>query len=118
MISTDVPASEVARFMSLALKAKGQKVATLSLVPPMINTADPDIPLIRKKVAEAIDRAEGTAPKPSAAAQEGGQRRRCGHRRLGRLTEQRVRRQPGRRPRQRLLSRAASRISVLSGHSP
>ncbi len=63
MISTDIPASEVDRFMALALKAKGQKISTLSLVPPMINTADPDIALIQKKVTEAIDRAEGTAPK-------------------------------------------------------
>lgn len=65
MISTDIPASEVDRFIALALKAKGQKVSTLSLVPPMINTADPDIALIQEKVAEAIDKAEGTAPKPS-----------------------------------------------------
>ncbi|WP_243057945.1 LCP family protein [Nocardioides sp. SR21] len=59
MISTNIPASEVDRFIDLALKARGQKIATLSLVPPMINTADPDIPLVRGKVAEAIDRAEG-----------------------------------------------------------
>ncbi len=72
MISTNVPASEVDRFMALALKAKGQKVSTLSLVPPMINTADPDIPLIRKKVAQAIDKAEGTAPKPVAGHQRSG----------------------------------------------
>ncbi|MBB6628988.1 LCP family protein [Nocardioides sp. KIGAM211] len=61
MISTDIPAGEVDRFLSLALKAKSQKVATLSLVPPMINTADPDIKLIKRKVTEAIDRSEGTA---------------------------------------------------------
>ena len=72
MISTDIPASEVPRFMSLALKAKSQKVATLSLVPPMINTADPDIPLIQKKVTQAIDRAEGTAPKPAAPHKKAG----------------------------------------------
>jgi hypothetical protein len=54
MISTDIPASEVDRFMELALKAKGQPVATLSLVPPMINTAEPDIALIRRKVHAAI----------------------------------------------------------------
>lgn len=59
MISTSIPASEVDTFISLALKARDQKVSTLSLVPPMINTADPDIKLIRAKVAEAIDRAEG-----------------------------------------------------------
>jgi len=67
MISTDIPAGEVDRFISLALKAKGQKISTLSLVPPMINTADPDIKLIKAKVAQAIDRAEGTAPAPQRA---------------------------------------------------
>jgi LCP family protein required for cell wall assembly len=72
MISTNLPASELDRFMALALKAKGQKVSTLSLVPPMINTADPDIALIQRKVTEAIDRAEGTAPKPGKARSHAG----------------------------------------------
>jgi LCP family protein required for cell wall assembly len=61
MISTDIPASEVDRFISLALSAKSQKIATLSLVPPLVNTADPDIDLIQRKVAEAVARAEGTS---------------------------------------------------------
>ncbi|MGY2702412.1 LCP family protein [Nocardioides sp. HB32] len=69
MISTNIPASEVDRFIQLALKARGQQVSTLSLVPPMINTADPDIKLIRHKVAGAIDRAEGTAPPPAKSKQ-------------------------------------------------
>jgi LCP family protein required for cell wall assembly len=58
MISTDIPASEVDRFMSLALKAKSQPVATLSLVPPLVNTADPDIALIHRKVAGALAASE------------------------------------------------------------
>ena len=61
MISTNLPASELDRFMALALKARNEKISTLSLVPPMINTAEPDIDLVQSKVAEAIDRAEGTA---------------------------------------------------------
>ena len=61
MISTNLPASELDRFMALALKARGQKISTLSLVPPMINPADPDIPMIKDKVATAIDLAEGQA---------------------------------------------------------
>ena len=69
MISTNIPASEVDRFASLALKARGQKISTLSLVPPMINTAEPDIKLIKSKVADAIDRAEGTAS-PSASGKK------------------------------------------------
>jgi polyisoprenyl-teichoic acid--peptidoglycan teichoic acid transferase len=58
MISTDIPASEVDTFMGLALKAKSQPVATLSLVPPLVNTGDPDIGLIQRKVRAAIDASE------------------------------------------------------------
>jgi polyisoprenyl-teichoic acid--peptidoglycan teichoic acid transferase len=58
MISTDIPSSEVDTFMGLALKAKGQPVSTLSLVPPLVNTADPDIPLIRRKVEQAIAKSQ------------------------------------------------------------
>ncbi|HET7193804.1 MAG TPA: LCP family protein [Nocardioides sp.] len=65
MISTDIPSSEVDRFIDLAMKARNQRVASLSLVPPMINTGDPDIDLVQEKVAAAIDKAEGEAPPPS-----------------------------------------------------
>ena len=65
LISTDIPTSEVGRFVTLALKARDQKISTLSLVPPMIDTANPDIGLIHRKVAQAIDKAEGDAPAPT-----------------------------------------------------
>ncbi|WP_299051102.1 LCP family protein [uncultured Nocardioides sp.] len=66
MISTDVPNSEVGTFAQLALKARNEPVSTVSLVPPLINTADPDIELIQNRISNAIDRAEGKdAPKPS-----------------------------------------------------
>ncbi|MBA3781861.1 MAG: LCP family protein, partial [Nocardioides sp.] len=75
MISTNVPQSEVDNFMGLALRAKSQKIATLSLVPPMINTAEPDIALVQQKITEAIDKSEGkqvalaaAEPAPSAAS--------------------------------------------------
>lgn len=61
LISTNVPASEVDTFLELALKARSQKISTLSIVPPMIDTADPDIDLVHDKVAQAIEKAEGTA---------------------------------------------------------
>ncbi|HEY0951144.1 MAG TPA: LytR family transcriptional regulator, partial [Nocardioides sp.] len=64
MVSTNIPASQFGHFAELALKARGQRVSSLSLVPPMIDTAHPDIKLIKAKVATAIDRAEGTAPPP------------------------------------------------------
>ncbi|MBC9735549.1 LCP family protein [Nocardioides marmotae] len=80
MISTNLPASELDTFMDLALKARGQKLSTLSLVPPMIVTSDPDIDLVRSKVEQAIDRAEGVAtakgggakPKPTPDSVTGG----------------------------------------------
>jgi LCP family protein required for cell wall assembly len=58
MISTDIPASEVDTFMALALKAKDRPVATLSLVPPLIDTGHPDIGLIKRKVHAAIATSE------------------------------------------------------------
>ncbi|MGD9960386.1 LCP family protein [Nocardioides sp.] len=67
MVQTDLPAGDLGRFMQLALKAKSQKVATVSFVPPMINTADPDIKLIKKTVKDAIDRAEGSSETPGKA---------------------------------------------------
>jgi polyisoprenyl-teichoic acid--peptidoglycan teichoic acid transferase len=71
MVSSNIPAGEFDHFVKLALKARGQKISTLSLVPPMINTADPDIRLVRKKVNNLIARAEGRAPsKPKAAKAE------------------------------------------------
>jgi len=74
MISTNLPASELDTFMQLALQARSQRISTVSLVPPLINTADPDIALIQATVAGAIDRAEGktetaqAAPAPAAPA--------------------------------------------------
>ncbi len=62
MVSTDIPRGEVDRFVELALEAKSQKIATLSLVPPMIDTAHPDIALVQQKVAAAIAKAEGRKP--------------------------------------------------------
>ena len=75
MISTNVPKSEVDNFMGLALRAKSQKIATLSLVPPMINTAEPDIALVQQKIADSIARSEGkqvalAAGDPAAGAGE------------------------------------------------
>ena len=68
MVQTSIPASEVDRFIALALKARGQKVSTLSIVPPIFDTYQPNAKLIRQKVAESIDAAEGNAPKAEDSA--------------------------------------------------
>lgn len=67
MISTNLPGKEVGRFMDLALKAKSQKISTLSLVPPLVNTAEPDIALIHAKVEESIAASEGRPAEVAAA---------------------------------------------------
>ena len=72
MVSTDIPASELDRFMELALQARGQAVRTVSFVPPMIDTYRPDIAKTKKIVEGAISpstkshakRAAKAAPKP------------------------------------------------------
>lgn len=58
VISTDLPASELDRFMHLAVKAKSQPMATVSFVPPLINTADPDVEVIQERVQTAIEKSQ------------------------------------------------------------
>jgi hypothetical protein len=64
MLSTDIPHQELDTFVGLALKARKEPITTVSFVPPMIDTYDPDYDLIGEKVDAAIARAESTA-KPS-----------------------------------------------------
>lgn len=54
IISTSIPASELDTFVNLSLKTKGLPVATVSFVPPKINTGDPDLALIRTMVSDAL----------------------------------------------------------------
>ena len=63
MVSTSIPHGEVGKFMDLALKAKSQKITTVSLVPPAIVTSNPDITKVQQMVQNGIDRSEGAAAK-------------------------------------------------------
>jgi LCP family protein required for cell wall assembly len=71
VVNTDIPASQLGTFVDLALKSKKLKVSSFSAVPPLIKTGDPDFPLIRRKVAEAIAKSEaidnGSDGEPSKA---------------------------------------------------
>jgi len=69
VVSTDVPAGELGDFITLATKARGQKVTSVQFVPPLIAPAHPDFGVVRARVRSAIDAAERPpAPKPSASA--------------------------------------------------
>jgi LCP family protein required for cell wall assembly len=59
LIETDLPASELGRFIDLAVKARRAPMSSVSFVPPAIDTSDPDLERIHAMVDEAIDRAEG-----------------------------------------------------------
>ena len=100
MVSTNLPAKELDRFMGLALKAKDQKISTVSLVPPAIVTAAPDIALVHQMIADAITRAEGgtpaadTAQAAPAPAESGAARRRLPSRPPSRRSRRAPRRSP------------------------
>ena len=70
VVSTDLPASELATFMDLALKARALPVSTVSFVPPMINTAEPDIALVREKVAAAIEKSQSRGESKESGSEE------------------------------------------------
>ena len=61
LLTTDIPAKQLGTFMDLALKARTQKVSTVSLVPPVIFTGNPDFDKVRRLVNKAIAKAEGNA---------------------------------------------------------
>ena len=95
--------------MELSLKARSQPIRTVSFVPPMISTGNPDISEIHSAVQKAIDKSEGKQPKKKKSTQPRRRRRLrppAGqhHRWLDRQPQAGVRRQPGRRPLLRLLT--------------
>ena len=66
LLTTDIPAEELGAFADLALKARDGRIATVSLVPPEVNTATPDFDVIHRLIAEAIEESEqGGAPAPT-----------------------------------------------------
>ncbi|MCW2756723.1 MAG: cell envelope-related transcriptional attenuator [Nocardioidaceae bacterium] len=60
MLKTDIPGSELDRFMELALKARKQPIRTVSFVPPMIETYRPDITKMKAAVKDAIAISDGS----------------------------------------------------------
>ena len=121
MVQTSIPAGEVDRFIGLALKARDQKVSTLSIVPPIFDTYEPDAKLIQAEGGRGDrhrrgQRTQGRGRGERRAGQAGKNKKPkqpdAGHRWLGRLAERRVRRQRVPGPRQRLLRLSARRPSV------
>lgn len=65
IVSTDIPASELSTFLTLAQRAKAQKIRSVAFVPPLVVTGDPNYPAIRAKVASSIAASKATASRPA-----------------------------------------------------
>jgi polyisoprenyl-teichoic acid--peptidoglycan teichoic acid transferase len=58
LVDTNLPASELDTFAELALAARSQEMATVSFVPPQINTSNPDLAKIRSMIETAIEKSQ------------------------------------------------------------
>ena len=63
LLSTSIPQQELGQFADLALKARGAKIRTVSIVPPEFSTVTPDYPAIHAAIKDAIKKSEGTPQK-------------------------------------------------------
>ncbi len=68
MLQTNIPQSELGAFGDLALKAKDQKIATLSVVPPQYSTVTPDFVQIHTDVAKLVATSEKQQQKKAQAS--------------------------------------------------
>jgi LCP family protein required for cell wall assembly len=64
LLSTNIPAKELGQFADLALKARHEKIASVSLVPPQVDTIHPNFPLIQQMIQTAIHKSEKLDSKP------------------------------------------------------
>ena len=64
LLSTNIPATELGLFADLALRSRGEKIATVSLVPPNVSTVNPNFPLIQLMIQKAIDKSERAVVSP------------------------------------------------------
>ncbi|MDX6278830.1 MAG: polyisoprenyl-teichoic acid--peptidoglycan teichoic acid transferase, partial [Nocardioidaceae bacterium] len=70
LLSTNIPAKELGQFADLALKSRGEKIATVSLVPPQVDTVHPNFPLIQQMIHKAIKKSERLDAKHSHAKKD------------------------------------------------
>lgn len=66
VVSTDVPAAELPRFLELGTQAKSARITSLQFVPPLIVPSRPDLALIKRKVQAAIETSQKAPDTPAA----------------------------------------------------
>jgi LCP family protein required for cell wall assembly len=72
LVRTNVPSNELGQFADLVLKSRGQKISSISLVPPDVSVQNPDFVQIHQMIAEKIAKSEaadasGSSPSPSGS---------------------------------------------------
>lgn len=67
LLRTNMPAQELGQFAELALKSRGQRIATVSLVPPKVAVQAPDFDTIHRMIARAIAKSESPGTSPDAS---------------------------------------------------
>jgi anionic cell wall polymer biosynthesis LytR-Cps2A-Psr (LCP) family protein len=70
VVSTDVPEADLGGFVDLALKTKAQPITGVQLVPPAIDTSDPDYDVAHQLVAAAVAASEAAGGTASAVPQD------------------------------------------------
>ncbi|GAA3543688.1 hypothetical protein AFL01nite_27480 [Aeromicrobium flavum] len=67
MLHTSIPRQDLNVFMDLALKTKSQPISSVSLVPPVIYTGNPDYDKVRRLVSDAVGSSQRNAELQKAA---------------------------------------------------
>ena len=68
VVSTDVPAGQLATFLQLGSKARSQRITSIQFVPPLIKPARPDYRVIRSTIAAALTASHHDEAGQAAAA--------------------------------------------------
>ena len=66
IVATDIPTGDINTLLDLATKAKGQRIGSVALVPPLIYPGNPDFAKARTAVRAKIDAAEAADAKLAA----------------------------------------------------
>ena len=63
VVATDIPTSDISTMLELATKAKQLPVASVAIVPPLIQPGAPNFTIVRQAVLAKIDAAEAADAK-------------------------------------------------------
>jgi LCP family protein required for cell wall assembly len=68
LLRTNIPAQELGQFADLALKSRGKRISTVSLVPPAVSVVTPDFDQIHRMIKTAIRKSEAIEDPDEAGA--------------------------------------------------